>query len=87
MTWNGLSPSKITGCLQQTLLYFTRTRFTKVSRYGVISGPYFPVFTLNTGKYGPEITPYFDTFHTVFTRVLVFSYIHFAFLPQHDAID
>ena len=36
----------------------------KVSKYGVISGPYFPVFSPNTGKYGPEITPYFDTFHT-----------------------
>ena len=42
--------------------------------YGVISGPYFPVFGLNTeiygvisvfspntGKYGPETTPYLDT--------------------------
>ena len=29
-----------------------------MSKYGVISGP-------NTGKYGPEITPYFDTFHAV----------------------
>ena len=37
----------------------------KVSKYGVISGPYFPVFGLNTGKYGPEITPYLDTFHAV----------------------
>ena len=40
----------------------------------VISGSYFPVFGLknylsvfspNTGKYGPEITPYLDTFHAV----------------------
>ena len=38
----------------------------KVSKYGVISGPYFPVLSLNTGKYGPEITPYLDTFHAVF---------------------
>ena len=30
----------------------------KVSKYFVISGP-------NTGKYGPEITPYLDTFHVV----------------------
>ena len=37
----------------------------KVSKYGVISAPYFPVFGLNTGKYGPEITPYLDTFHVV----------------------
>ena len=29
-------------------------------KYGVISGPYFPIFELNTGKYGPEITPYLD---------------------------
>ena len=34
-------------------------------KYGVISGPYCPVFTPNTGKYGPEITPYLDTFHAV----------------------
>ena len=26
----------------------------KVSKYGVFSDPYFPVFGLNTGKYGPE---------------------------------
>ena len=37
----------------------------KVSKYGVISGPYFPVFSPNTGKYGPEIPPYLDTFHAV----------------------
>ena len=28
------------------------------------SGPYFPVFSPNTGKYGSEKTPYWDTFHT-----------------------
>ena len=32
-----------------------------MSKYGVISGPYFPAF----GKYEPEITPYLDTFHAV----------------------
>ena len=43
-----------------------------MSKYEVFSGPYFPVFGLNTeicgvntGKYGPEKTPYLDTFHTV----------------------
>ena len=30
----------------------------KVPKYGVISGPYFPTF-------GPEITPYLDTFYEV----------------------
>ena len=37
----------------------------KVSKYGVISGPYFFVFSSNTGKDRPEITPYLDTFHAV----------------------
>ena len=40
-----------------------------VSKYGVFSGPHFPVFGpvfgLNTGKYGPENTPCLDTFHAV----------------------
>ena len=30
------------------------------------SGQYFPVFSPNTGKYGPEKTPYLDTFHAVY---------------------
>ena len=37
----------------------------KVFKYGVSSGPYFPVFGLNTGKYGPGKTLYLRTFHTV----------------------
>ena len=36
-----------------------------VSKYGVFSGPYFPILGLNTGKYGPEKTPYLNTFHAV----------------------
>ena len=40
-----------------------------MSKYGVISGPYFPVFGLNTEIYGPEITPYLDTFHAVKSKV------------------
>ena len=32
---------------------------------GVFSGPYSPVFGLNTGNYVPEKTPYLDTFHSV----------------------
>ena len=43
-----------------------------MSKYGVISGPYVPVFGLNTGIYGPGITPYLDTFHAV-TRVGFFN--------------
>ena len=36
-----------------------------MSKYGVFSDPYFPAFSPNTGKYGPEKTPYMDTFHAV----------------------
>ena len=36
-----------------------------MSNYTVISGPYFPVLGLNTGKYRPEISPHLDTFHAV----------------------
>ena len=37
----------------------------KLSKYKIISGPYFPLFGLNTEKYGPEVTSYFDTFYAV----------------------
>ena len=37
----------------------------KVSKNGVFSGPYIPVFSPNTGKYGPEKTPYLDIFRAV----------------------
>ena len=32
---------------------FVITHCVKVCKYGVISGPYFPVFSPNTGKYRP----------------------------------
>ena len=38
----------------------------KVCKQGVFAGPYFPVFSPNTGKYGAEKTPCLDTFHAVF---------------------
>ena len=40
-----------------------------MSKYGVISGPCFTVFNPNAGKYGPEITPYLDTFHAVISDI------------------
>ena len=43
----------------------------KLSKYGAFSGPYFPVFGQNTGKYGQKKTPYFDTFHAVNRKSLV----------------
>ena len=59
-------------CYNSNKVFYTAWN---VSKYGVISGTYFSVFGLNTdiyavfspnkGKYGPKITPYVDTFHTV----------------------
>ena len=43
-----------------------------MSKYGGFSGPHFSVFGLNTGKYGPENTPYLDTFHAV-KQFIIFS--------------
>ena len=37
----------------------------EVSKYGVFSGAYLPVFSPNMGIYGPEKTPYLNTFHAV----------------------
>ena len=41
-----------------------------MSKYRVISGPHFPEFSPNKGKYGPEITLYLDTFHAVMYAML-----------------
>ena len=38
----------------------------KVSKYGVFSGPHFPVFSPSTGKYGQEKALYLDSFHAVY---------------------
>ena len=40
----------------------------KVSKHGVFSGPYFPVF-------GPEKTPYLDTFHAVYVRFILLFFL------------
>ena len=58
------------------LIFCAARSLREVFEYRVISGLYFPVFGLNTkiygfspktGKYGPEITPYLDTFHKAVT--------------------
>ena len=41
----------------------------KLSKYGVFSGPYFPVLGLNTLISKPEKTLYIDTFHIVWYNV------------------
>ena len=65
--------------------YSTLKRLTawKVSKYRVISGPYFPVFSPNIEKYGPEITPYLDTFHAVFQIFSIWCLQLHAHAPAH----
>ena len=57
-----------------------------VSKYGVFSGPYFPVFGLNTEKYGPEKTPYLSTFQVVPWTTTNLHLIH-LFLVGLDYIE
>ena len=49
----------------------------KVSKYGFFSGPYFPVF-------GPEKTPYLDTFHAVIIspNLAIFQGFYISYLKQ-----
>ena len=59
------------GCIGSSS-YFTAW---KVPKHGVISGLYFPVFSPNTGKCGPEITLYLDTFHAVIPHKQNLQYV------------
>ena len=55
-------------CTSTTLCEkYTNTELflVRISLYGVVSGPYFPVFGLNTRKHEPEIIPYLDNFNVV----------------------
>ena len=72
-----------------------------MSKYGVFSGPYFPVFGLNTeiygvnsvfspnaGKYGPEKTSCLDSFHVVASLAILkrnFSEEERPKSPEHDS--
>ena len=58
-------PPTIVGALTQSYIKNggSKIRLHKTLKYGVFSGPYFPVF-------GPEKTPYLDTFHAVLATVL-----------------
>ena len=64
---------KVSHTASHDWLYDTIVSFTvwKVSKYGVISGPHFPVFSPSAGNYGPQIPPYLDTFHAILLPRLV----------------
>ena len=54
-----------------TMLSTSVRNVNKASSVNTLSlkylNPSLSVFSPNTGKYGPEITPYLDTFHAVWT--------------------
>ena len=64
------------------LIHYAKTTAWKVSKYGVTSDPYFPVFSPNTRKYGSEITPYLDTFHADYPNRELFQVRIFLDLDQ-----
>ena len=45
--------------------YKEQSTAQKMFQYGVFPSPYFPVFSPNTGKYGPEKTSCLETFRAV----------------------
>ena len=58
------------------------------TEYGNLQGYFWSVFSLNTGKYGPEITLYLDTFHAVLVSGdLIFSLnvTHAKYVTDPDA--
>ena len=63
----------------------TQSTTWKVSKYGVISGPCFSVFGLNTGKYEPEVTPYLDTF-TQWMDAITWPWNHNFWFQNHEII-
>ena len=52
---------------QISCIYFKHTEslHEKCPNTEFFSGPYIPLFSPSTGKYGPEKTPCLDTFHAV----------------------
>ena len=47
----------LAGILMRRFRAYMKSVLRQVSKYGVFSGTYFPVFSPNTRKYKPEITP------------------------------
>ena len=57
-----------------------------MSKYGVISGPYFPIFSPNTGKYRPEITLWLDTCQAVKLSFKTGAIHDIIAMPFHSSI-
>ena len=59
----------------------------KVSKYGFLSGPYFPVFSSNAAKYGPEKTPHLDIFQALIEKNLFLCHVIVCHVLVNDAMQ
>ena len=59
----------------------------KVSKYGTISGLYFPVLGLNTGKYWQEKTAYLDNFHAKLLIQKTDEKVHLAWVKKIEIVN
>ena len=57
--------TSFTNLFQQSVCYWKYWHCVKSAKYWGFSGPYFPVFRMNTRKYVPGKPPYLDTFYIV----------------------
>ena len=58
-----------------------------MSKYGVFSSPFFPVFGLNTGKYRPEKTPHLCTFYVVVIFGIYKGHSLDDFINKHVGVE
>ena len=63
--WNNTSSPKINHCVKCPNTEFSLVCIFPHSDWIRRYTPYLSVFSPNAGKYGPEKTPYLDTFHAV----------------------
>ena len=59
--------------------YWERIHCVKSVPIRSYSGPYFPAFRLNAGKYQPEIIPYLDNFHAVIPAIPCINSVYHGF--------
>ena len=58
-------PDNFPHILERLLATTYHELLREVSKHGIFSGPYFPVFSLNTGKYGQEKNSVFGHFSRI----------------------
>ena len=91
----GLIPTLNFSIFQFVSLFLSRFRYLKSVRFRSFSGPYFPVFGLNTERYGvslriqsecgkmrTRVTPNTDTFHAVYVKRKTAGYVPYKLIEK-----